>query len=113
MAWVLYYSMLAQCILMLSSNAGMATRPSATSNVPLPIAAVFLYRFPGNPHPRIIHGWELERSGHDFSVEQLRKYHGLFSVFYLPNPACLYPTVPYRARNRCLFGNCRSVRLLV
>ena len=69
------------------------------------------FRFPGTPHPRVVEGMELPRHGREMSLEEVRGYFGVFSVYILPPLSGVeYPPVPYRTSDgRTCYGLCRTV----
>lgn len=68
------------------------------------------YRFPATLHPKIIPGTELPKLGENFTLDSAKQYFGIFSVFLVPPGDVLFPTVPYKTREKTVFGLCRMVR---
>lgn len=68
----------------------------------------YLCRFPGRLHPKIIETSEIPNLGMNFSLETAKCYFGLFAVFLVPPDNLLFPIVPYRTREKTIFGLCRT-----
>ena len=61
-------------------------------------------------HPTVIPGDSIPGGGFNFSLEDARRYFGVFSVvLYFPETP-FYPPTPFRARDKAIFAACKAVR---
>ena len=71
------------------------------------------FRFPSKLHPEIIDASDIPNHGLNFTLELARGYFGLFAIFIVPPKNILFPTVPYKCRQKSIFGLCKMVRICV
>lgn len=70
---------------------------------------MFSCDFPGKMHPVILNPSDLPRNGEMLSLDEIKRYFGLFSVFVMPASDSPIPSLPYRALSkRVYYALCKS-----
>lgn len=66
--------------------------------------------FPAKPHPEAIDGSSLSDHGRGWDLERVRQYFGVFSVFLYFKDTPFYPPIPFKTRDKSVYGCCRTVK---
>lgn len=65
--------------------------------------------FPGRTHPEILEENKIPNYGVNMTLEEAQNYFGLFALFIYPPRGLLFPVIPYRTRQKTIYGLCKTV----
>lgn len=67
--------------------------------------------FPAKAHPETLDGSLLADHGRGWDVDRVKQFFGVFSVCIMFVKTPFYPPIPFKTRDKSVFGCCRAVRV--